>query len=400
MAGRKIINSTRVHPVSFPPAVMTAFTSGSIFGLWRRTAVYGLVILPLFVAPAAHAGNAHAMSEPASSDLPLVAIITTGGTIAEKTDCRSAGAVPAVAGAQLVQSVPGLAIIARVELRDLMNVDSSQMAPADWLHLHCVVRHMLQRDDITGAVITHGTDTMAEAAFLLDVLLTSHKPVVFTGALRPASSSDPDGPANILNAVRQVISSTEKNWGVTVTLNRYINAARNVRKSQTTNVQAFTSGEKGYLGYMSNGQVIQFNEPVQRVHVTLPSDHAAVVPNIPIFKDYSGSDGRFIRYALETGAHGIVVEGVGAGNVNKDTYEAMLEAIEQRLPVVIATSVANGAVEPIYGDLGGGAELQKHGVILAGDLPAEKARLLLMVGLMKYGNDRQRLQALFEELYR
>ncbi|MDA4846914.1 asparaginase [Hoeflea poritis] len=358
------------------------------------------VFLPLFGAPATASDSAADTSENKKAELPRVAIVTTGGTIAEKVGCGSAGAVPAVSGSALVQSVPGLSDIARIEVTDLMNEDSSQMKPSDWLHLHCIVRHILDREEISGVVVTHGTDTMAEAAFLLDVLLTSNKPVVFTGAMRTASDAGSDGPGNLLNAVRQVLLSSDRNWGVTVTLNGYINAARSARKTQTTNVQTFTSGEKGYLGYLYDGQLVQFNQPAQRVQVELTGNHSATPPYIPILKDYSGSDGRFIRHALETGAQGIVVEGVGAGNVNRETYQAMLEAKKRGLPVVIATRVPNGSVEPVYGDEGGGAALKKAGVILAGDLPAEKARLLLMVGLMRYGNDPGKLNALFGELYR
>lgn len=367
---------------------------------WIGVAVCTLVILPLFVVQATASDQTAKAAQNNQAGLPRVAVVTTGGTIAEKDGCGSTGAVPAVSGTELVQSVPGLSDIARIEVTDLMNEDSSQMTPADWLHLHCIVKHILERDEISGVVVTHGTDTMAEAAFLMDVLLTSHKPVVFTGAMRTASDVGSDGPKNLLNAVRQVVLSADRNWGVTVTLNGYINAARSVRKTQTTNVQSFTSGEKGYLGYVFDGQVIQFNRPAQRVQVALTGEHWAAPPSIPILKDYSGSDGRFVRYALETGAQGIVVEGVGAGNVNRETYQAMLEAKKSGLPVVIATRVPNGSVEPVYGDAGGGAVLKKAGVILAGDLPAEKARLLLMVGLMRYGNDPNKLNALFEALYR
>lgn len=374
--------------------------SPGICRYWIAIAACILVFLPVFVVQAASGESEAKTAKKMQAKLPRVAIVTTGGTIAEKAGCGSTGAVPAVSGAELIRSVPGLSDIARIEVTDLMNEDSSQMTPADWLHLHCVVKHILEREEIAGVVVTHGTDTMAEAAFLMDVLLTSRKPVVFTGAMRTASDIGSDGPANLLNAVRQVVLSADRNWGVTVTLNGYINAARSVRKTQTTNVQTFTSGEKGYLGYVYDGQVVQFNRPSQRVQVKLPGKHAAAAPLIPILKDYSGSDGRFIRYALETGAKGIVVEGVGAGNVNRETYQAMLEAIKRGLPVVIATRVPNGSVEPVYGDQGGGAALKKAGAILAGDLPAEKARLLLMVGLMRYGNDPKKLNGLFEELYR
>ncbi len=323
--------------------------------------------------------------------LPTVAIITTGGTIAEQTG--AGGAVPAVSGKALVEAVPGLSDLANIAVMDFSNIDSSQMSPDDWMRLSRATDEVLKREDIEGVVITHGTDTMAEGAYFLDLTLSSDKPVVFTGAMNDASSVDPDGPDNILNAVVQLLSPAAKNWGVTVTLNHYINAARDVRKTQTTNIQTFNSGGLGYLGYVYGHQVVAFNNRLGRQRLALPQD--AKLPDVPLISMYAGADGRFLRYAIEQGANGIVVEGVGAGNVNTEMFKAIKLALSKDIPVVIASSVSNGAVQPIYGDQGGGQALLDAGCIMAGDLMASKARLLLMVGLMNYGPDRDKLRKLF-----
>ncbi len=356
-----------------------------------RVAAMGLGLAAIMLL-AVQDASAQQTSE---SDLPTVAIVTTGGTIAERSSGASGGAVPAVTGKALVDSVPGLRDLADLEVVDVSDIDSSQMTPALWLRLHAKLEELLVRDDIEGAVVVHGTDTMSEGAFLIDVLLTSNKPVVFTGAMRDASSPDPDGPANLLNAVRQVLSEEGQGWGVTVSLNNYINAARYVRKMQTTNVQTFTSDEKGYLGYIFDGKVTRFNEAARRIRLPLEGAPPDELPDVPLLADYAGSDGRFIRHAVDSGAAGIVVQGVGAGNVNAASFAAIKHALDKGVPVVVTTRVLNGAVEPVYADPGGGKTLEEAGVILAGDLLTEKARLLLLVGLIRYGQDHDRLHALF-----
>lgn len=309
--------------------------------------------------------------------LPTVAIVTTGGTIAEKRDPKTGGAVPAISGKDLVEAVPGLEKVANIQVFPFSNIDSSQMTPEIWAKLSKKVDEVLKDPKIKGAVVTHGTDTMAEGAYFLDLTVQSKKPVVFVGAMRDASDLSPDGPANIYNAVLQAASEEAKKFGVTVTLNQYINAARAVRKTQTTNVQTFNSGEKGYLGYIVMGKVHTFNVPLIKQKIPIPEK----LPKVVLLKTFAGDDGRFVRYAIDTGAKGIVVEGVGAGNVNAKVYEAIKYALNKKIPVVIATREYNGAVYPIYGDKGGGATLQKAGAILAGDLISPKARILLILAI-------------------
>ncbi|MFC1842560.1 asparaginase [Candidatus Dependentiae bacterium] len=311
------------------------------------------------------------------SKLPTVAIVTTGGTIAEKKDPKTGGAVPAVSGKDLIQAVPGLGKIAKIKVFEFSNVDSSRITPEMWRKLSIKVNEVLKDPAIKGVVVTHGTDTMAEGAFFLDVTLQSEKPVVFVGAMRDASDLSPDGPDNIYNAVLQVTSPEAQNFGVTVTLNQYINSAWNVRKTETTNVQTFNSGEKGYLGYIAMGKVHVFHERYHWVNIPAPKK----LSKVALIKSYAGDDGSFVKYAVDNGAKGIVVEGVGAGNVNQDVYKAIKYALGKKVIVVLATRVYNGSVYPIYGGPGGGKTLQRDGVILAGDLTGPKARLLLMLAI-------------------
>lgn len=324
--------------------------------------------------------------------LPSVAIVTTGGTIAEKQDPKTGKSVPAVSGDELVKAVPGLEKIANIGVLNFMNIDSSQMTPEIWLKLSKKVNEIIKRPDIAGVVVTHGTDTMAEGAYFLELTLHSDKPVVFTGAMKDASAPCSDGPDNIINAVIQASSKEARGWGVTVTLNNYVNGARDVRKTQTTNVQTFESGEKGYLGYVYNGKVKRFNDRVHELKFPLP----VTLPPVPFFSTYAGDSGDFIRYAVDKGANGLVIDALGAGNVNAQTCEAILYALSKKVPVVISTRVYYGSVEPAYGDKGGGGMLEKKGAILAGDLMGTKARLLLMLALAEVGDNPEKVKKYFK----
>jgi L-asparaginase len=327
--------------------------------------------------------------------LPTVVVVATGGTIAEKADPKTGAAVPALSGADLIQAVPDLAKIANVKVVNFSDIDSSQMNPDIWLKLSQKVNQLLQNPKIAGIVITHGTDTMVDGAYFLDLTTNSDKPIVFTGAMRDASDISPDGPLNIYNAVLQAASGDNHNWGVTIILNQYINSARDARKTNTNNAQTFDSGERGYLGYIAMHKVIYFHDRSDRLYFALPQK----LPKVVLLESYAGDDGGLIHAAVAAGAKGIVVEGVGAGNVNAKVYSAIQTALKQKVVVVISTRVPNGGVYPIYGDLGGGATLQKAGAILAGDLPGDKTRILLMLALTNNNADHNTLVQYFSKKY-
>jgi len=342
----------------------------------------------LFVSVFATSTNAF---EQTNAEKPTVVIVATGGTIAETNDSNKHGAVPTLSGEELVASVPQLSKIAHIKVVDFSNIDSSQMTPQIWYRLSKKVDKILKDPKVKGVVVTHGTDTMAESAYFLDLTLNSNKPVVFTGAMRNASDLSADGPANLVNAVIQVCSQKAKNWGVTVTLNQYINSAKDVRKTQSTNVQTFKSGDKGYLGYISQGKVFRLNNRLYRLHIPLPK----TLPKIAYLNNYTSSDGSYIHYAIKAGAKGIVIDALGAGNVNTKMYQAILYALRKKIPVVISTRVYYGGVNPIYADPGGGATLLQNGAILAGNLTGPKARLLLMLAIPQAKGDFQKIKAYF-----
>ncbi|MBW1803543.1 MAG: asparaginase [Deltaproteobacteria bacterium] len=356
----------------------------------RRGFLFILVLTLCFSLSSAHADK-NKTADASNLSLLKVVVVTTGGTIAMKYDPASGGVVPAVSGKDLVEAVPGLDKIADIEAIEFCNIDSSQMTPELWRGLSAKVESILDRSDVQGVVVTHGTDTMAEGAFFLETTLQSEKPVVFVGAMRSASDLSPDGPANLYNAVVQVCSPQAGGWGVTVTMNQYINSARHVHKDNTTNVQTFDSGGYGYLGYIVNDQVIPFNRVVSKKKLPLPQS----LPEVPLFFTYAGDDGRSTRYAVDHGAKGLVIAGVGAGNVNKAVFEAIKYAIGKNIPVVVASRVRHGGVYPLYGDEGGGSSLVKAGALLAGDLSPYKARLLLMIALAQPDMTPDKLKDLF-----
>ena len=329
------------------------------------------------------------------SDLPTVAIFLTGGTIAEKTDPKTGASVPVTSGKEMINAIPELKKLANYKIIEFSNIDSSQMTPEIWLKLSKKVDEVLEDSSIKGAVITHGTDTMVEGAFFLDITLKTKKSVVFTGAMRNSSDPYPDGPPNLINSVIQVLSPKSNNWGVTVNMNQYIQSAYWAEKTQTTNPQTFESGEKGFLGYVYNNMVFRYNDTLYHTKIPLPKKMAKV----NIIVDYAGSSGDLLKYAVDSGADGIVVQSVGAGNVNQNVFEAIKYALSKGVVVAITTQVSHGCVVPAYGDLGGGKTLVEAGAMLAGGLHTAKVQLMLMLAIPQYKNDKAKMKDLLDSQF-
>ena len=317
-----------------------------------------------------------------AADLPKVVIVTTGGTIASKMDPATGDVVPAVSGDALLKAIPGIGKIARVEVKKFASIDSSKITPEIWLDLARTVREQVERQDVHGVVITHGTDTMEETAYFLDLTLDTDKPVVMVGAQRSASDPHSDGPRNLLDAVRQAAADNATGLGVTVTMNQYINSARAVRKTQTDNVMTFRSGERGFLGYVYEDGINVFHKPGRRLHLPLPVE----LPRVALFTMYAGARGDMIRAAVNGGARGIIVAAVGIGNVNSQVFEALEYARSKGVVVVIGSRCGEGRAMAVYGGPGGGRDLQRIGTIFCYDLPPVKARILLMLALADTGN--------------
>lgn len=327
------------------------------------------------------------------SDLPLCLLISTGGTIAMKLDPEKNAAVPALSGSDLVAAVPALSRAARIEVNNLFNIPSDHMSPEHWTILKHVVDSALTRSDVTGVVISHGTDTLEETAWFLDLTVNSEKPVVFVGAQRNASSPDFDGPRNLLNAVRVCIASQARGKGVLVVMNNQINAAREVTKTHTANVETFNSGDFGFLGVVDDDRVVFSRQSTRRQYISL---NTADMPRVEIVPMFAGANGDLVQAAASIGANGIVIQALGLGNVNLHMYESIKQVIATGIPVVISTRVPNGRTSPVYGFEGGGSTLKHAGAVFADNLSPQKARILLMLALHQ-GTSAQQLQPIFDQ---
>lgn len=322
---------------------------------------------------------------------PHLLVVATGGTIAMRVDPASGGPVPALTGAELVAAVPPLATLAEVRVEEFANIPSEHMTPEFWLRLARRLQALLAEGWADGVVILHGTDTMEETAFFLDIVLPGDIPIVLTGAMRAATDPNPDGPANILDAATVALYPESRGRGVLIVMNGDIHSARRGTKVDTSDLDAFESVQPPDLGRVRSGWV-QFSQAwTPHVHVPLPER----LPRVDIIPMYAGVDDFALAAALERGAAGLVIASVGAGNVNEALYRGILDALTKGVPVVISSRVPFGRVRPIYAYAGGGVALQRAGAIFANDLNPQKSRVLLMVGLGA-GYDRERLARLFE----
>lgn len=326
----------------------------------------------------------------AAEALPVCKLIATGGTIAMRPAEPGGAPVPADSGEALVEAVPELAEIARMEVKTLFSAPSPHMDPERWAALHGSVSEALARPEVAGVIVTHGTDVLEETAWFLDLTLGGEKPVVLTGAMRDAASRDFDGPRNLLAAARVCVAARARDRGVMLVMNDQVHAAREVRKGHTSE-GGFHSGPAGALGVVSASEVRFWRRPEWRQRVSLGNE---ALPQVSIVAMYPGATGEGIAAAVAAGADGIVVQALGLGNVNPAVAAAIEDALAADVAVVIASRVAEGSVAPVYGYVGGGAALAEAGVIFAGDLTPQKARILLMLAL-QYGEGAEAPRAYF-----
>jgi len=320
-----------------------------------------------------------------------VKLIFTGGTISMRIDPETGAAVPALSGQEIVAGVPELSPIAQYEIIDFAKLPGPHMTPRLMLELSRLVKESLADPSIAGAVITHGTDTLEETAYFLDLILDSDKPVALVGAMKTSDLPSWDGPANLIAGVRTVISEQARGLGVVVTLSETINAASEVTKTHTEANDTFQSLDFGPLGIVDRDRVIIFRRPARRQHIETDQ----VDFNVDLLKMASGMDDRLIRYCVDSGAHGLVIDGLGRGNVPIDALPGVEYAISKNLPVVVVSRCPRGRVLDTYGYPGGGKHLRKLGVIYGGFLSGQKARIKLMLALGAT-RDVARIKEIFE----
>jgi L-asparaginase len=320
-----------------------------------------------------------------------IVLLFTGGTISMRHDASIGGAVPSLRGPDIVKLVPGIDSLADIEVDDWAAHPGPHMTiPRMWELRARIVRH-LERPEVEGVVVTHGTDALEETAYLLARSLTSEKPVVVTGAMRTSSDLGWDGPANLGGAVLVASHPDSRGLGVLVVMSDRIFTALDVTKAHTHALDAFDSPGLGPLGVIDDGSVIYRRLMPATPAVLTP---AQLAEPVDIFYTYSGADSRLLDASREEGK-GIVIAAMGRGNVPP----AMLPGIERWLadgkPVIITSRAMRGRVGHTYGYPGGGRRLAEMGAIFAGARRPIQARIDVMLALgdgMTVGQIRELLE--------
>jgi L-asparaginase len=305
---------------------------------------------------------------------PAVVVVSTGGTIAMRPDPATGKLVPAVSGDELVEML-AWPEAPPLELDDFVRVPSFDVHGE--LALSLARRVVEHAGDGAPTVVTHGTDTMEESVYLADLLLPDGAaPVVFTGAQRGAEERDADGPRNLRDAILVAIAAEAAGRGALVAFAGEVHAAREARKVHTSAVRAFRSPGYGPLGHVDAGAVRFRRGQERRPALPVPERLAAV----DLIRLHAGSDARFLRASVESGAQAVVLEGTGRGNANDQVVAGVREAVAAGVVVAVCSRCLEGRVEPVYGR-GGGRDLAEAGALFAGDLAGPKARVLLQVAL-------------------
>lgn len=309
-------------------------------------------------------------------DKPRIALGSLGGTIA-MTPAAGGGAAPSLEAAGLLAAVPGLGATVDVVAKAIANVGSPSITFAHLLDALAFAQDSVD-SGATGVVLTHGTDTLEESAFFLDLLWDRSAPLVLTGAMRAAAEPGADGPANIMTAVRAATCTELRGCGVLVGLDDEIHLARTVTKAHASATSAFTSPDWGPIARVFEGAVHVMAKPVA-TPTSLPTPTAMGSLRVPVMEMGLDAEGDSIRALTASGIDGLVLAGAGLGHLSVPMADAAQEAVQAGLPVVIATRQGAGSVgQKTYNYPGSEMDLLDRGLIGAGYLPPRKARVLLM----------------------
>lgn len=321
-----------------------------------------------------------------------IAVIFNGGTISMKIDPRLQAAVPSLSGEEIMSMVTGIEEYANIESFNFSNLPGPHVTPNKMLEMSKYVQNIVDREDIQGVVITHGTDTLEETAYFLHLNIKSSKPIIVTGAMRNGSELGYDGPANLSAAICTAISEDASNKGVLVCMNDELNSAEEVTKVHSMHLNTFQSPEFGPIGIIDNNQVIFYRDILQKQNILTNK----IEENVELVKCAAGMNSKIFDFLVESGAKGIVIEGLGRGNVPPQMVDGIKRAIDKGVVVVLVTRCFMGRVLDSYGYEGGGKELRQLGVIFGNNLPGQKARIKLMLALGQT-NDYDLIKEIFEK---
>lgn len=329
------------------------------------------------------------------AQLPRVIILATGGTIAGAGSSADragyqAGALPID---ELLNAVPQIHKIAKISGEQISAVGSQDISIEIWLKLNKRINEIFAKNEADAVVITHGTDTKEETAFFLNLSLRSDKPVVLTGSMRPATGISADGPKNLFDAVVVAASPASIGRGPMVVFSENIFDARDIVKSSSTHVEAFTAPNAGPIGQVYDAKVTFYSVSTRKSDKNTPFDVGGLnrLPRVEIVYMYADADPILINALVANKVDGIIIAGVGNGNFNKAYYQAIENAVKNGVVVCRATRCASGRVV-----LEDEIDDNKLGTLVSDDLNPQKARILLMLGLTKT-KDKKQLQEYFFE---
>jgi L-asparaginase len=318
----------------------------------------------------------------AAEKLPNVVVLATGGTIAgaAATDVQAGYTSGQVGVEQLLAAVPQAKKLANMRGEQISNIGSQDMNDEVWLKLAKRINELVAMPDVDGVVITHGTDTIEETAYFLNLVVKSKKPVVLTASMRPSTALSADGPLNFFNAVAVAANKDAAGRGVLVVVNDWIHGASSLTKTSTTAVQTFLSPLRGLVGTVAYGEAEFYRGAVGRntVDSEFSLDGVTSLPRVDIVMAHANMDGAIIDGAVAAGAKGIVIAGVGNGNMTKAGLDALAAQAKKGIVCVRSTRVTTGLV-------GRNVEVDddKLGLIASDDLNAQKSRVLLRLALLK-----------------
>lgn len=306
-----------------------------------------------------------------------ILVVFTGGTFSMKIDEKTNSAVPFFHGNDLIKLIPQAKELAEISVYEYGNYPGPHITPELMLDLSKKTQIFADDKNIDGIIITHGTDTLEETAYFLDLTVKTEKPIIVIGAMKTSSEPDWDGPKNLLDAIHIINNANSTGIGVLVCLNGEINAASEVTKTHTEDIETFHSLDFGALGFVDRGRVV-FNRLPRKLEV-FQTDR--INTNVDLIKVYAGMNEKFFKYSAESGAEGVVVEAMGVGNVPPKTFEGIKYIVEKNIPAVLVSRCPAGETLDIYGYPGAGKWLKEMGVIFSDYLNGQKARIKLIICL-------------------
>ena len=305
-----------------------------------------------------------------------ILLIHTGGTISMQVDTETGGVI--LSGANpLALEIANIQRFANITEIEAFNLPSPHITPGHMLELKLIIDHEVATSKCDGVVITHGTDTLEETAYFLELATNYDMPIVLTGAMRSSNEIGADGVYNLMAAVRVAAANNANDKGVLVVLNDEIHTATNVTKTHSSSVSTFQSPQYGPIGIVTKSAIHFHHAPLARIYLPVETIHKKVA----MFKIYAGMEADMLHSVVSLGYDGVVLEGLGQGNVPPALLPGIRQLVEASIPVIVVSRCFNGIAQDIYAYEGGGKMLKDMGVRFELGLSGQKARLKLLLEL-------------------